>query len=97
LLARQGLVVLVAATAHRRAHRDAARMQIARFFEVYVSTPIEVCRSRDPAGLYRSAARDALPGVGVAYEPPLAPEAVVSDPGDIGTLAHLRALIETES
>jgi adenylylsulfate kinase len=97
LLARQGLVVLVAATAHRRAHRDAARARSPRFLEVHVATPIELCRGRDPAGLYRSAARDALPGVGAAYEPPLAPEVVVTDVGDAATRSHLRSLIEAEA
>jgi adenylylsulfate kinase len=94
LLAHQGLVVLVAATAHRRQHRDQARARSPRFLEVYVATPIETCRNRDPQGLYRSAARDALPGVGVAYEPPLTPEAVVTDSADATTHTQLRALIE---
>jgi adenylylsulfate kinase len=45
--------VLFDATANRRAYRDAARRTIARFAEIYVDTPLEVCRSRDPKGLYR--------------------------------------------
>lgn len=72
LLARQGLVVLVSATAHRRAFRDLARMQAPRFVEVFVDTPLEVCRERDSKGLYRAGA--ALPGIAAAYEPPRAPE-----------------------
>ena len=68
--------MLFDATANRRRYRDAARTGIARFAEVYVDTPLEVCRARDPKGLYRT--RDeALPGVQAAYEPPLAPELVV--------------------
>lgn len=95
LFARQGLVVLVAATANRRAYRDAARARSPRFIEVYLATPQETCRERDPAGLYRSSARDALPGVGVAYEPPLAPDIVVAEGGDSATTrARLRRLIE---
>jgi adenylylsulfate kinase len=82
LLARQGHLVLVAATAPRRAHRDAARVLAPRFVEVYVATPLDECERRDPKGLYaRARAGDApaLPGIGVPYEPPLAPEVVTSD------------------
>lgn len=83
VLAAQGLVVLVAATAPRRAHRDGARAQTARFLEVYVRTPRATCEARDPKGLYaRARAGDApeLPGVGAPYEPPVAPD-VVADGG----------------
>lgn len=87
--------VLFDATANRRRYRDAARQRIARFCEVYVDTPLEVCRARDPKGLYRRAA--SLPGVQAPYEAPLAPELVVH--GDRGTpleaaasiVAHLEA------
>ena len=77
LLVRQGVNVVVAATAPRRLHRSAAREQVAHFVEVYVECPIEVCRARDDKGLYARAAAGeitTLPGVGVPYEPPLAPE-----------------------
>jgi adenylylsulfate kinase len=71
LLARRGLVVLVAATAHRRAWRAHARELAPRFVEVHVATPLDECRRRDPRGLYaRSASLPELPGVNVAYEPP---------------------------
>ena len=86
LFANQGLIVLVAATAPRRQDRDRARAQVAAdgvFIEVWVKTPLSECAARDPKGLYAQARRgDAreLPGVGVAYEPPLAPE-VIADGG----------------
>jgi len=83
MLAGQGLVVLVPATAHRRAHRTAARAAAPRFVEVWVRTPAAECERRDVKGLYaRARAGDAptLPGVGVAYEPPEAPD-VVADGG----------------
>lgn len=77
LLARNGVAVLVAATAPRRRHRQAARQRVERFAEIYVDCPVEVCRSRDAKGLWRRS--DAgqitnLPGAGAPYEPPLAPE-----------------------
>jgi adenylylsulfate kinase len=82
----QGRPVVFDATANRRAYRDAARAAIARFAEVFVDTPVEVCAARDPKGLYRAAqegALSSLPGVQAAYEAPLAPELVVR--GDRGT------------
>ncbi|MGQ0544194.1 MAG: adenylyl-sulfate kinase [Betaproteobacteria bacterium] len=81
--------VVVDATANLRRYRDAARSRIARFAEVYVDTPLEVCRKRDPKGLYKNAR--ALPGVGAPYEPPLAPELTVH--GDRGTPAAAAATI----
>lgn len=81
LLVSSGRPVLFDATANRRSFRDAARHDIARFAEVYVDTPLEVCAARDTKGLYAKGA--ALPGVGTPYEPPLAPELVVH--GERGT------------
>jgi adenylylsulfate kinase len=75
-LVRNGVNVLIAATAHRRLYRDQARVLIQRFAEVYVDCPLAACRQRDSKGLYTQAAAN-LPGVGVPYEPPLAAEAVV--------------------
>lgn len=80
LLARQGHVVLVPATAHRRAFRAHARALAPAFVEVLVDTPLEECRRRDAKGLY--ARGDALlPGLGAAYERPERPEVTVT-PGD---------------
>lgn len=84
LLTANGVNVIIAATAAQRAYRDAARAQIARFAEVYVSTPLDVCAARDPKGLYAQAASNSasrLPGRGVAYEPPLRPEVTFDTQG----------------
>jgi adenylylsulfate kinase len=81
LIVSEGKPVLFDATANRRAYREAARKGIARFAEVYVDTPLEVCAARDTKGLYRKGA--ALPGAGAPYEPPLSPELTVH--GDRGT------------
>jgi adenylylsulfate kinase len=69
-LVKRGRPVLFDATANRRAYRDAARKRIERFAEVYVDTPLEICKARDPKGLYRG-------GMTIDYEPPLAPELVI--------------------
>jgi adenylylsulfate kinase len=82
LLARQGVVVLVAATAHRRAHRERARQLAPRFVEVYLATPLAECERRDAKGLYalaRAGKAPLLPGVGIAYEVPERAEVVVED------------------
>lgn len=81
LIARQGLVVVVAATANRRAFREHARALAPRFLEVFVDVPLEVCARRDTKGLYAAARRGAvteLPGIGSGFEPPLAPDVVAS-------------------
>jgi adenylylsulfate kinase len=77
----RGRPVVFDATANRRAYRDRGRGRIARFAEVYVSTPLEVCVSRDTKGLYRAAREgraSSVPGVQAAYEAPLSPELVIS-------------------
>jgi adenylylsulfate kinase len=85
-LVSRGKPVIIDATANRRAYRDRAREALARFAEVYVSTPLEVCAARDTKGFYKSKDVKTLPGVQVAYEPPAAPELVISGakgtPGD---------------
>lgn len=86
MLVDKGRPVVFDATANKRAYRDAARKRIARFAEVHVDTPLEVCAARDPKGLYRKKKTATLPGVQAAYEAPLAPEIVIH--GAAGTPAE---------
>jgi len=70
-----GLVVLASFTAPEASVRMKARDLVGRdrFALVHVSTPLEACRRRDPAGLYRDAAAGSVtnvPGVDFAYERP---------------------------
>jgi adenylylsulfate kinase len=84
LLARQGQLVLVPATANRRAYRELARELAPSFVEVWVDTSREECERRDAKGLYaasRSGRASFVPGAGVEYEAPLAPH-VVAHGGD---------------
>jgi adenylylsulfate kinase len=98
-LSGNGVPVLVAATANRRAYRDHARAGIARFLEVFVECPLEVCRARDPKGIYRRAGTGLalnVPGVSAEYEPPLCPDVVADgarDPAEKSARAILSALI----
>jgi adenylylsulfate kinase len=79
-LAGDGLVAVVAATAHRRSFRDRVRERAPRFVEVFVDVPAETCAARDPKGLWaraRAGSAPDLPGASsIAYERPLAPEVV---------------------
>ncbi|MDF3071101.1 MAG: cysC [Polyangiaceae bacterium] len=75
-LARQGLVVLVPATAHLKEYRAMARELAPRFLEVWVTTALKECQRRDPKGLYAAAVASPghLPGIDVRYEPPEHPD-----------------------
>jgi len=78
MLARHGVIVLVAAISPYRATRDAIRHRLgAHFTEVYVNAPLAVCEARDVKGLYRKARAGLIPaftGIDDPYEPPLQPE-----------------------
>jgi adenylylsulfate kinase len=78
LLTEVGRPVIIDATAHRRAWRELARRSIARFAEVQLVCPLEVCRGREaqrqsghaPRGIYARAGHPGarVPGVDVPYE-----------------------------
>lgn len=98
-LAEAGVRVLVDATAHRRLWRDLARAAIARFGEVQLQCPLEVCRQREqarqgghaPRGIYARAGRPGarVPGVDVPYEPALHPELTIDTTvDDVATAAR---------
>jgi adenylylsulfate kinase len=79
LITRCGVPVIFDATANLRIYRDRARALIPRFIEVFISTPIDLCRKRDPKGIYASAAAGTatnVPGVDVPYERPSAAELI---------------------
>lgn len=81
LLAAQGFVVLVAATAPRRQHRAYARSLVPDFLEVWVKTDLAECEARDPKSLYaaaRAGVAPSLPGLGAMYEAPDAAELTAS-------------------
>jgi adenylylsulfate kinase len=96
LLARQGLVVIVAATAHRRIYRDRARALATRFIEVHVATPREECERRDPKHLYaraRSGAAAGVPGADEPFELPVAPDVIARDGEDERAVSHVVTLL----
>ena len=47
---------------------------------MWVDTPIEICQSRDPKGLYKKAAKGDIPnmtGLGQEYENPVHPDLIL--------------------
>lgn len=75
LLADAGIVVLVSLISPYRKDRENARHIVGhdKFMEIYVATPIAVCESRDPKGLYKKARAGEIPnftGIGAPYEAP---------------------------
>ncbi|MCM1412403.1 MAG: adenylyl-sulfate kinase [Lachnospiraceae bacterium] len=76
-----GLIVLVAAISPFTADREYAREIIGdAFYEVYISTSLEECETRDVKNLYRKAREGKIPnftGVSSPYEAPEHPDVVV--------------------
>jgi adenylylsulfate kinase len=96
VIADQGAIVLVSATAPLREHRNAAGRGNHRFLEVWVDTPLAVCEARDFKNLYARAHRGELPhvpGVGAPFEPPEHPDAIAHGGYDDAALAKLEAML----
>ena len=79
LFAEAGVICIVAFISPYQADRAAARSTArpARFVEVFINAPLEVCEQRDPKGLYARARIGELKeftGVSAPYEPPAHPE-----------------------
>ena len=89
-----GLIVISAFISPYRDDREAARAIIGadRFIEVYLSTPLSVCESRDPKGLYQRARAGSVAeftGISSPYEAPQAPALVLDT-----SLLEVRACVE---
>jgi adenylylsulfate kinase len=74
-----GLIVITALISPIREDREMAREIIGpdKFVEIYVSTPLAICASRDPKGLYakaKSGEISAFTGVSAPYEAPADPD-----------------------
>jgi adenylylsulfate kinase len=93
LLAGQGHAVLVPATAHRRQFRADARERAPQFLEIFVDTPLEEAKRRDTKGLYASGGEQ-VPGIGVAYEPPAAPDVRVGPNDDTAAAQIAQRIVD---
>lgn len=93
LIAQQGLVVIVPATANRARYRAEARKLAPCFLEVHVAVDAEECRRRDAKGLYASGTAE-LPGNDVVYEVPEAPEVTAVGGLDDEAVERIMGLLE---
>ena len=92
LMVDAGLIVLVSFISPFRSERQMARelMDDGEFIEVFMDTPLTVCESRDPKGLYKKARAGQIKnftGIDSAYEPPQSPELSLSHTGNVEALA----------
>ncbi len=74
-----GIIVLSAFISPFRSDRQIVRslLEYDEFIEVFVNTPIEICESRDPKGLYKKARKGIIKdftGIDSPYEEPNNPE-----------------------
>ncbi|WP_221800261.1 adenylyl-sulfate kinase [Oceanobacter mangrovi] len=79
LMVDAGLIVLTAFISPFRSNREMVRKMLGEgeFIEVHIDTPIEVCESRDPKGLYEKARAGLIKdftGIDSPYEAPESPE-----------------------
>ncbi len=73
-----GIIVITAFISPTLQDRKQAREVIGDgFVEIFVDTPLEVCETRDPKGLYKKARAGEIPqftGISAPYEAPASPE-----------------------
>jgi bifunctional enzyme CysN/CysC len=101
LMADAGVVALVPVISPYRADRDRARAihddAEVPFLEVFVDTPLDVCESRDPKGLYAKARAGVITGftgVDAPYEAPAAPDLRLT-PADGDPTSQAAAVLAT--
>ncbi|MGI8411555.1 MAG: adenylyl-sulfate kinase [Solirubrobacteraceae bacterium] len=96
LVSKAGVVAIVALVSpyayDRRRAREVHEEAGLPFFEVWVDTPVSVCKARGAKGLYAHGELDELTGMEAPYEPPSSPELRVRGDGEEpGTAARLIA------
>ena len=101
-----GTIALTAFVSPYRKDRDLVRSLVNSdskhddFVEVFVDTPIEICESRDPKGLYKKARAGEIKnftGINAPYEAPAKPEIHLDGAAPVEKLAdqvidHLRSI-----
>ena len=83
-----GLVVLAAFVAPYKKDREFIKNTVGaeNYFEVYVSTSLEICEARDVKGLYKKAREGKITnmtGISAPYEIPESPDIIVSDENSV--------------
>lgn len=97
LFAGTGIIVIAAFISPYREDRDRLRTrQGGLFHEIWLSTPLSVCETRDPKGMYARARKGELrdfTGVSAPYEDPRTPELAL-DTAELGIEACIGRLTE---
>ena len=82
LMVDAGLIVIVAAISPFENERNFARSLFNKkeFIEIFINTPLSVCKTRDPKGLYKKSSKDknfSKTGLGLDYQIPKKPDLIV--------------------
>jgi len=98
LMADAGLIVMAAFISPFRADRQIVRdiLPEGQFVEVFMDASLDVCKERDPKGLYAKAVRGEIKqftGIDSPYEPPEAPEVRV-DAGNLSVPEGMNLLLD---
>lgn len=99
LMVDAGLIVLATFISPFQRDRDMVRSHFedGEFYEIFIDTPIEKIKQRDPKGLY-ARAQDGqvknLPGVDFVFEKPLKPNLIIHNDGDDPRVA-VRKILES--
>ena len=93
-----GIITITAFISPYRGDHDAARETVGKgdFYEVFCDTPLNVCETRDPKGLYKKARAGEIKGftgIDDPYEAPTKPEIVI-DTTDVSPQEATITLIE---
>jgi adenylyl-sulfate kinase len=90
-IAKHGGIAIVSLVSPYQVMRDNARRMVeaegGTFFEVFIDTPLEVCKERDSKGMYAKAEAGEIPcftGVSDPYERPEHPDLVISGENRLG-------------
>ena len=99
LVCGNGINCIVALVSPIEADREMARSIIGanRFFEIYLSTPLQICEARDVKGMYQRARTGDLPqftGVSAPYERPKNPSLAI-DTGSISIRSAAAKIISS--
>jgi adenylylsulfate kinase len=81
LLMQNNVIAIVSSVSPYRKDRDAIRVDLKRYIEVYVSTPTEVCKKLDKTGNWQRAEKGEIlnfTGLSDPYEAPVKPEVNVN-------------------
>jgi len=76
----EGAFVIVSAIAPYKEMRQIIREIVNNYIEVYVKCPLEICKKRDPKGLYKKAEKGEIKnftGIDDPYEEPKKPDLII--------------------